>query len=228
MRRCRSSSLQNLRFSQGAICLRETLSGSYFDCQISGSFRWPTKESIGGRYIGEPNDHCNVRSSLSLLMMLYSSGFVGRLQWAVVVGATGTCMSSTCMRTSPFVLLLPDTLLRAIGNRAHAFHTLSFFASQSVLVSTLGCVPRPSRLASFSDGALGAHLSMIIFKDFHYDYYWRVVGSYDVSHRYYQPDCVGMFLDPLGQPSSRSNPWYLKSSKTLLASGFQKGNSLPW
>jgi hypothetical protein len=81
-----------------------------------------------------------------------------------VLGAIGTCKFSTCLRASPFVILLPDTLLRAIGKRAHALHALSFFASQSVLVSTSRCVPRPSRLASFSDGALGTHLSMIIFK----------------------------------------------------------------
>jgi hypothetical protein len=82
------------------------------------------------------------------------------------LGATGTCKSGTCLRTSPFVFLLPDTHLRAIGKRAHALHALrlSFFASQSVLVSTLGCVPRPYRLASFSDGTLGTHPSMIIFK----------------------------------------------------------------
>ena len=75
-----------------------------------------------------------------------------------VLGANGTCKSGTCLRTSesPFVLLLPDALLRApaSGKRAHALHALSFFAY----------VPRPSRLASFSDGALGTHLNMIIFK----------------------------------------------------------------
>ncbi len=55
-----------------------------------------------------------------------------------------------------------DTLLRAIGKRAHALHVLSFFASQCILISTIAYVPR---VAGFdSDGPLGTPSSMIVFK----------------------------------------------------------------
>jgi hypothetical protein len=49
---------------------------------ILTSFRWPAEESIGGCYIGEKNDLCSIRSPLSLLMMLHSSGFLWQLLWA--------------------------------------------------------------------------------------------------------------------------------------------------
>jgi hypothetical protein len=62
-----------------------------------------------------------------------------------VLGGTGSCESSSRPPSqSPLVYppVLTDTLLRAIGKRAHALHVLSFFASQCVLISTIGCVPR--------------------------------------------------------------------------------------
>ena len=52
-----------------------------------------------------------------------------------------------------------DTLLRAIGKRAHALHILSFFSLLCFWFSTIGCVAR--LLACFvSDGP---HPSMIVF-----------------------------------------------------------------
>ena len=82
-----------------------------------------------------------------------------------VLGATGICRSSTCLCTSSFVPLLPDTLRRAIGKQEYILHALLFFASRSTLVSTSGCVPRLSTCFIF-DGALGTYpsLSMLIFK----------------------------------------------------------------
>jgi len=79
----------NLTVFSVATSLRETLSSKEIfagPCSFCGviltSFRWPAEESIGGCYIGEKNDLCSIRSPLSLLMMLHSSGFLWQLLWA--------------------------------------------------------------------------------------------------------------------------------------------------
>lgn len=62
------------------------------------------------------------------------------------------------------ILIVPiDTVLRAIGKRAHPLHVNAIFSSQCVLFSTIGCVPRLS-LFSFLKVPLVAHPSMRIFQ----------------------------------------------------------------
>ena len=69
-------------------------------------------------------------------MLLYSAALVG------VLGATGAC-ELTSRHTGSFVyhLAFLDTLVRAIGKRAHVFHSITFFSSQCVLGSTTGYAP---------------------------------------------------------------------------------------
>ena len=51
-----------------------------------------------------------------------------------------------------------DTILRAVGKRAHALHVLSTFCSQCILASTIGCVSRLEACFASSDGPTwGAH-----------------------------------------------------------------------
>ncbi|KAH9051254.1 hypothetical protein EDB87DRAFT_1666781 [Lactarius vividus] len=49
-------------------------------------------------------------------------------------------LSVTDTMVHVFIQCSPDTLIRAIGKRAHAMHCVTFFSSQSVLVSSIGMV----------------------------------------------------------------------------------------
>src|SRR6266702_1980625 len=65
------------------------------------------------------------------LILQYSAALIG-------VAAACACESSLCQYGPCFY---SDTLIRAIGKRAHAIHCVTFFSSQSVLVSTIGYSP---------------------------------------------------------------------------------------
>lgn len=87
------------------------------------------------------------------------------------MGPDGEHLNGTCLRTSPFVLSLPDTLLVTPrnweANKCTSDPVILHLAKCTG--STSGCIPRPSRLASFSDGTHGTRLSMIIFKIGYHD-----------------------------------------------------------
>ena len=128
------------------------------DCQTAVPFWWPAGESIGLCYTTTTDDICHVRTPPFLsqnffLILLRSAALVG------VVGASGTrefrCRHLQLARTC--ILIVPtDTVLRAIGKRAHPLHVNALFSSQCVLFSTIGCVSCLSLFAPLS--SLSSHI----------------------------------------------------------------------
>ena len=109
-----------------------------------------------------------------------------------------------------------DIILRAIGKRAHALHSLAFFSFECVLVSTIGCAPHLDLLRSFLMVHFGTHPSMIVFN---IPPVIPTRGSWLLLMF-----LIGIF-GMIGQvcpstPSSRLT--YPNPRKTLLAMGFQR------
>jgi len=108
----------NLTVFSVATSLRETLSSKEIfagPCSFCGviltSFRWPAEESIGGCYIA----------------------LVG------VLGATGTCKSSTCLCTSRLSLCSQTRSAAQLGSE-NMYFTSVILRSQSTLVFTSGMI----------------------------------------------------------------------------------------
>ena len=76
------------------------------------------------------------------IVFLCSIGLLG------VLGATGTCECSFRRLSLPFTSIPIDTLIRAIGKRAHALHSLVFFSVSCVLGSTAGYASSLESIAS--------------------------------------------------------------------------------
>jgi hypothetical protein len=57
-----------------------------------------------------------------------------------VLGSTGACGLISAVEIPLIIKIDIDTSLRAIGTRAHAMHSLAFFSSYSIIVSTVGWV----------------------------------------------------------------------------------------
>jgi hypothetical protein len=91
------------------------------------------------------------KCSLMLSIVRLSSAPWRPLPPVGILSATRFIRSSLCFT---------DTVLRAVGEQAHPLHSLSFFASQCVLMSTIGYVPAPIFKEPFDT----VHPSMIIFK----------------------------------------------------------------
>lgn len=80
-----------------------------------------------------------------------------------VMGATTACECASLDYLACFYFFTPtDTLLRAIGKRAHTLHSLVFYSSSCVVGSTAGYVFIWTPL--LSKEPLDIHSSMIIFK----------------------------------------------------------------
>jgi hypothetical protein len=91
-----------------------------------------------------PRIECNLsRRAVSGPTISHSFYIITSIGLIGVLGATGAC-ECALLRFPPSISLTPtDTLIRAIGKRAHTFHSIAFFSFNCVLGSTLGYASKP-------------------------------------------------------------------------------------
>jgi hypothetical protein len=96
--------------------------------------------------------------------IFFSSCFTAQLWLASSLRLVHVSMMSATEVCTLILFVSTDTLLRVIGEggEAHALHINAYFSLESILLSTIGCVPCLI-LFSVLNGPLVAHSSMIIF-----------------------------------------------------------------
>jgi hypothetical protein len=112
------------------------------DRQAAISIRCFADKSIWRSYVTAKDVFCHVRRTLShipgvFLTSLHSAGLISAL------GSTSSCESGLCHLSASIYLVSLDTLLRAIGKRAHPLHILAYLSSECVVISAMWYVPQP-------------------------------------------------------------------------------------
>ena len=128
------------------------------DCQTAVPFWWPAREYVRLCYTTTKDDLCHVRTPpfLSEIFFLIFSCFAAQPWWASSGRAVRVSLVFATVAHACFLIVPTDTVLRAIGKRAHPFHVNALFSSQCVLFSTIGCVSRLSFFASLN--SLSSHI----------------------------------------------------------------------
>ena len=112
----------------------------------------------GKRMISVMSARRSVRLADVVLIGFIEQVWLASWERPVAVSSVYALCSSLGIQLILVCVFPTDTILRAVGKRAHALHVLSTFCSQCILASTIGCVSRLEACFASSDGPTrGAH-----------------------------------------------------------------------